>query len=102
MIQMLEHLKLSQRFLSLVIFLNSCFFIVFWLNVSFFLLVQTIDLSPGFLPVTVTSLYIFLYLTFHSLHFFLYFVTILNHFCEHLDYQCFELCIRQVVYLLVA
>ena len=68
----------------LLIFLNSCFFILFWLNVYFFLLVQTIDLSPSFHPFTVGSLYIFLYFTFHSLHFFLYFVTILIHFCEHL------------------
>ena len=50
MIQLLEHLKLSQRFLSLSFFLNSFFFIVFWLNVYFFLLLQIIDLSPGFLP----------------------------------------------------
>ncbi|KAF6114477.1 hypothetical protein HJG60_010471 [Phyllostomus discolor] len=73
--------------------LNSCFFILFWLNVSFFLLVQTVDLSPGFLPVTIGSLYIFLYFTFHSLHFFLYVATTLHHFCEHPDCQCFELCI---------
>ena len=94
MIQMLERLKMSWRFLSLsshfmkqetFLFLdsqactrftephqprlNSCFFILFWLNVSFFLLLQTIDLSPGFLPVTVGSLYIFLYFTFHTFHF---------------------------------
>ena len=30
--------------------MNSCFFILFWLNVYFFLLVQSVDLSPGFLP----------------------------------------------------
>ena len=75
----------------LLIFLISCFFILFWLNVYFFLLLQIIDLSPGFHPFTVGSLYIFLYFTLHSLHFFLCFVTILNHFCEHPDYQCFEL-----------
>ena len=34
--------------------------------------------------------------TFHSFHFSLYFATILNHFCEHPDYQCFEFCIWQV------
>ena len=44
----------------------------------FFLLVQTVDLSPGFPPITVGSMYIFLYFTFHNLHFFLYFVTIFN------------------------
>ena len=71
----------------------SCFFILFLLSVYFFLLLQIVDWSPGFLPVTVGSLYIFLYFTFHSLHFFLHFVTILNHFCEHPDYHCFELCI---------
>ena len=59
---------------SLLIFLNSCFFIVLWLNVYFFLLVHTIDLSPSLLPFTVGSLYLFLYFIFHSLHFFLYFV----------------------------
>ena len=48
----------------LLIFLNSYFLSLFWLNVYFFLLLQTIDLSPGFLPVTVGSLYIFLYFTF--------------------------------------
>ena len=75
-----------------LIFLNSCFFILFWLNVYFFLLFQILDLKPGFLPYTVGSLYMFLYFTFHSLPFFHYFVAILNHFCEHSDYQCFELC----------
>ena len=77
----------------LLIFLNSFFFILFWLNVYLFLLLQTVDLNPGFLPFTVGSLYIFLYFTLRSLHFFPNFVTILNHFCEHPDYQCFELCI---------
>ena len=47
----------------LLIFLNSCFFILFWLSVSFFFLVQTVDLTTGFLPITVGSLYIFLYFT---------------------------------------
>ena len=93
-IWMLEHLKLSWRFLSpSSFFLNSCFSILFWLNVYFFLLLQTIDLSPSFLPITVGSLCIFLYFNFHSFHFFLDFATILNQFCEHPDYQCFELCI---------
>ena len=49
---------------SLLIFLSSCFFILLWLNVSFFLLVQTIDLSPGFLPVTVAFSFISLYIAF--------------------------------------
>ena len=55
---------------TLLIFLNSCFFILLQLNVYFFLLLQIIDLSPGFFLFTVGSLYIFLYFTFHSLHFF--------------------------------
>ena len=72
MIWILECLKLSQKFLSLSsLFLNSCFFILFWLNVYFSLLLQIIDLSPGVLPFTVGSLYIFLYFTQHSLHFFI-------------------------------
>ena len=61
---------------SLLIFLNSCFFILFWLNGSFFLLLQTIDLSPGFLPVTVGSPYILLYFTLGSLHLFLHFTMV--------------------------
>ena len=36
---------------------------------------QIVDLSPGFLPLTVGSLYIFLYFILHSLHFF--------SFCDH-------------------
>ena len=59
--------------LPLLIFLNSRFFILFWLNVYFFLFFQIIDLSPGFLPFTVGSQYIFLYFTLRSLHFFLHF-----------------------------
>ena len=47
----------------LLIFLNSCFFILFWLNVYFFLLVQIIDLSPSFLAFSVGLLYILLYYT---------------------------------------
>ena len=63
-----------------LIFLNSCFFIVLCLNVYFFLLVQIVYVSPSFLPFTVGSLYSLLYFTLHSLHFFLYFVTIFKHF----------------------
>ena len=55
--------------------------------------VHIIDLSPSFLPITIGSLYILLYVTLGSLHLFLHFVTELNHFCDHPDYQCFELCI---------
>ena len=47
-------------------------------------MLQTIDLSPNFLPFTVGSLYDFLYFTLHSLHFSLHFMTIFNNFCEHL------------------
>ncbi|KAF6104160.1 hypothetical protein HJG60_011178 [Phyllostomus discolor] len=72
MIWMLGHLKLPKRFLNL-----SSFFMLFWLNVYFFLLVQTVDLSPSFLSVTVGSLYISLYFTLHSLHFSLYFASML-------------------------
>ena len=73
--------------------LNSCLFILFWLNVYFFLLLQIVDLSTGFLPIIVGFLYIFLYFILYSLHFFLHFATELSHFCDHPEYQCFELCI---------
>ena len=63
-------------------FLNSRFFILFWLSVYLFLLLQIIDLIPGFLPFTVGTLYIFLYFTLHRLHVFPNFVTILTEFCE--------------------
>ena len=69
-IQMLERLKLSQGFLNLSYFFLNCFFILFWLNVYFFFLLQIIDLSPVFLPFTVGSLYIFLYFTLHSIQVF--------------------------------
>ena len=74
----------------LLIFLNSCFSILFWLKAFFFFLFQIIDLGPGFLPFTVGSPYIFIPLCIAFI-FPLYFVSILNHFCEHPDYQCFEL-----------
>ena len=47
----------------LLIFLNSCFFILLQLNVYFFPLFQIVVLSPSFLLFTVGSLYIFLYFT---------------------------------------
>ena len=46
MIQMLEFKDDLEVPKPLLIFWNSCFFILFWLNVYFFLLVQSIDLSP--------------------------------------------------------
>ena len=44
---------------TLLIYLNSCFFILVQLDVHFFLLFQIVDLSPGFLPFF-GSLYIFI------------------------------------------
>ena len=71
---------------------SPLFFFFLYLVSSFFLLFQIVDLSPGFLPFTVDSLYIFFYFILYSLLFFLHFAAQLNHFCEHPDYQCFELC----------
>ena len=87
-IWILERLKMPQRFLSLLIFLNSCFFILFWLNLYFYLLFQIFDLSHGFLPFSASSLYILLYFTLYSLHFFLYFARVHSHFYEHPDHHC--------------
>ena len=92
-IQMLECLKLSWRFLN--------FSSVFWILVSSFCSGWMLFLpsSPNhwfeswfpslhcWLPVCFSLFHL------HSLHFFLCFATILSHFCEHPDYQCFELCI---------
>ena len=77
-------------------FLNSCFFILFWLDGYFFLLCQIVYLSPSFLPFTVSLLFILLYFTLGSLHFFLHFATKLSQFCKHSDYQCFELCFEHL------
>ena len=46
----------------LLIFFNSCFFILFQLDGSSFLLFPIIYLNLGFLPFTVDSLYILLLL----------------------------------------
>ena len=93
MIHMLEFKVVPEVSQPFLIFSNSCFFILFRLNVYFFLLLQTVDLSPDFLPVTVGSLNM-LYFILGVFHFFFHFLTKLNHFCEHLDYQYFELCVR--------
>ena len=77
----------------LLILKNSYFFILFWLEIYFFLLFQVVDLSPGFLLSTVGSLYIFLYFTL-GIHLFFHFATKLNQFREHPGYQGFELSIR--------
>ena len=53
----------------LLISFNCCFFILFWLNVYFFLLLQIVHLGPSFLPFTVGSLCIFFYFIFYCLHF---------------------------------
>ena len=64
-IQILEQFQVVPEVCkTLFTFLNSCFFILFLLDVYFFLLFQIIDLSPGFLPVTVGSLNILLYFIF--------------------------------------
>ena len=79
---------------SLFTFLDSCFFILFWLDVYFFLLFHVIALSPGFLPVTVGSLNILLYFILGIFHLFFHSSTKLNQFCEHFDYQGFKFSIR--------
>ena len=94
-IWILEHFRLSQEILSLSSFGGySCFFVLIQLDVYLFLLLQIVALSPGFLPVTVGSLNILLYLILGILHLFFHFLTKLNQFCEHFDYQGFELSIR--------
>ena len=70
----------------LFIFLNSCSLILFRLDVYFFLLLQIVALSPGFLPVTVGSLNILLYFLLDIFHVFFHFLTKLNQLCEHFDY----------------
>ena len=78
----------------LFIFLNSCFFILFWLDVYFFVFFQIVAFIPGFLPVTVGSLNILLYFTLGIFHSFFHFLTKLSQFCEHFDYQGFKFSIR--------
>ena len=79
---------------SLFIFLNSCFFILFQLDVYFPLLLQMVALNPSFLPVTVGSLNILLYFILAIFHLFFHFSTKLNQFCEHFDYRGFKFSIR--------
>ena len=79
---------------TLFAFLNSCFFILFWLDVYFFLLFQIVDLSPDFLPVTFGSLNILLYFILGIFHLFYHFLTNLNQFCERFDDQGFKFSIR--------
>ena len=74
--------------------LKSCFFILFQLDVYFFLLFQTIDLSPGFLPVAVGFLNILLYFILGIFPLLFHFATKLNQFCEHFDYQGFKFSMR--------
>ena len=78
-----EVLKLLFIFFEFL-FLRS--FLIGWL---FLLLFKIVDLSPGFLPVTVGFLNILLYFTLGIFHF----VTKLNQFSEHFDSQGFELSI---------
>ena len=89
MIQILGHLKLSQRFLSLSSF--------FWILVSSFcsgwMFISSFWFESQFPSHIVGSLNILLYFTLCSLHLFLHFGTELSQFCEHPDYQCFELCL---------
>ena len=98
MIWILECLKISQMFLSL----SSFFWILVssnysgWMLISSFcskLLIWVLVSFPSLLVPLFLFSFIFLYFFFHILYFFLSFVTILNEFCEHPDYQCFELCI---------
>ena len=86
----LAFLQMSQSSYSLLIVLNSCFFILFWLTVYFFLMFQFIDMNPGFLPFTVGSCGLF----FVSLNvaFISYAFAILSEISEHPSYQCFKLC----------
>ena len=41
------------------------------------------------IPIHASAIFL---LTFHSLYFFFHFAMILNQFCEHPDYHCFERC----------
>ena len=88
MIQMLECLKLSQRFLNLSSFFKILISSFVLSECLLFPCVPNCWFEPQLLSVHCWFLYIFLYFTLHSLHFFLYFLTIFNHFCEHPDYQC--------------
>ena len=94
-IWILEHFRLSQRFVRLSsLLLNSCFFILFQLDVYFFLFFQIVASRPGFLPVTVGSLNILLYFVLGIFHLFFHFSTKLNQICEPFDYQGFKFSIR--------
>ena len=89
MIQMLECLQLSQRFLSLSSFFKILvsLFCSRWMFISPFcskLLIWVLVSLPSLLVPCI----FFLYFTLYSHRFFLYFKATLNHFFEHPDHQC--------------
>ena len=92
-IWILECFRLSQRFtrLSSLFWILVSSFCSSWMIISSFCSTSLIWVLVSSL--SVGSLYILLYLTLGSLYFFLHFGTELDQFCEHHDYQCFELCI---------
>ena len=63
-----------------------------WMFISSFCSKSSIWVLVSFPSLLVPGIFFFI-ITLHSLHTFLYFVAILNHFYEHPDYQCFDLCI---------
>ena len=73
----------------LFIFLNSCFFLFFWMDVYFFCSKLLLCVLVSFLSLLVPWTFGFI-----SLRLFFLFLTKLNQICEHFDYQGFELSIR--------
>ena len=86
-IQILEHFRLSQRFVRLSSLFEFSFLHSDLVGCLFLPSVPNGALSPGFLPVILGSLNILLYFILVIFHLFFHFSTKLNHFCEYFDYQ---------------
>ena len=95
MIQMLECLKLFWRFLSL----SSFFWILIssfysgWMFISSFCSKSLIWVPVSFPSQLVPCIFFFISLSIAFISSSFLCLYSINHFCEHHDYQCFELCI---------
>ena len=92
-IQILEHFRLSQRFLSLSSFFEFLFLLSVLVGCLFLPFVANCWFESWVLPFTVGSLNILLYFILGIFHLFLHFSTKLNQIWEHFDYQGFKLSI---------
>ena len=100
-IQIMEHFQLPQMFKSLSSFFEFLFLHSVLVGCLFLPFVPNCCFESQFPYCHCWFPEYFALFHFGYLYLFLHFVTELNQFCEHPDYQGFALCIRWVVYLLL-